>query len=166
VLAEVPGPLTAGFDVQPAGDLDHLITMLADTPVDSPAFGLVTPDGAAVMTQPPIGDPSPAARLDVAVLERLVLQPAYGRDQAQLAHDGILTYVKDTAEAYRIGSSGQAAAVFILRDMPKHAVSAVAEAGETMPQKSTYFFPKLPTGVAFHPLVEGGDTQMASGIGE
>jgi uncharacterized protein (DUF1015 family) len=34
-------------------------------------------------------------------------------------------------------------------------VAAVAEADETMPQKSTYFFPKLLTGVAFHPLVDG-----------
>lgn len=154
VLAKSPGPPPRGFDVEPADSLDHLLHLLADTPVSAPAFGLVTPDGAAVLTRPPIDDPSPAARLDVAVLERLVLQPAYGRDQAQLSHDGALTYEKDTTEAWRLGSSGEAAAVFILRDMPKSAVTAVAEAGETMPQKSTYFFPKLPTGVAFHPLRE------------
>jgi uncharacterized protein (DUF1015 family) len=97
-------------------------------------------------------DPSPAAHLDVAVLEELVFRRTFGRDQAELSHDGVLTYVKDTTEAYELGASGSAAAVFILRDMPKDAVIAVAEAGETMPQKSTFFFPKLPTGVAFHPL--------------
>ena len=43
----------------------------------------------------------------------------------------------------------------VLRPIPKTAVAAVAEAGETMPQKSTYFFPKLLTGVAFHSLVDG-----------
>ena len=42
--------------------------------------------------------------------------------------------------------------MIILRPMPKTAVVDVAEAGETMPQKSTYFFPKLLTGVAFHSL--------------
>ena len=50
--------------------------------------------------------------------------------------------------------TGAAAAALILRPIPKAAVAAVAEADETMPQKSTYFFPKLLTGVAFHSLVD------------
>ena len=43
------------------------------------------------------------------------------------------------------------------------AVTDVAEAGETMPQKSTYFFPKLLTGVAFHSLEEPIDVNLSPG---
>ena len=152
VLSADPGDLSDRFTVTPMADLAELTDRLAQTPVDAPAFGLVTPAGAAVLTCDAPDVPSPAAHLDVAVLEELVFRRTFGRDQAELSRDGVLTYVKDTAEAYELGASGSAAAVFILRDMPKDGVIAVAEAGETMPQKSTFFFPKLPTGVAFHPL--------------
>ena len=67
----------------------------------------------------------------------------------------MLGYTKDAAEAARLVAAGEAAAALVLRPIPKADVAAVAEAGETMPQKSTYFFPKLLTGVAFHSLVDG-----------
>jgi len=152
VLSEWPAGVADGFDVTPVADLDGLRAALAATSPDAPAFGLVTAGGAAVLTGPPTDDPSPAAHLDVAVLERRILLEAFGEDQAALTARGVLSYVKDTAEAWRLGRRGVAAAVLILRPMPKTAVLDVAEAGETMPQKSTYFFPKLLTGVAFHPL--------------
>ncbi len=152
VLAEDPGTLTEGFDVRPVADLDELRFVLATTPQYAPSFGLVTPQGAAVITGEQQTDASPAAQLDVSVLEERILRRAFGEDQATLAHRGVLSYVKDTAEAWELGRSGRAAAVLIMRPMPKESVVAVAEAGETMPQKSTYFFPKLLTGVAFHPL--------------
>ncbi len=152
VLAAAPVNVAEGFTVAAVPDLDTLQLTLRAAPLDAPAFGLVRPSGAAVLTAPAVPDASPAARLDVAVLEQRVFRRHYDRDQAALAHDGVLTYVKDAAEAWQLGTSGAAAAVFILRDLPKQAVMDVAEAGETMPQKSTYFFPKLSTGVAFHPL--------------
>ena len=43
-------------------------------------------------------------------------------------------------------------AAFLLRATPVEQVRTVAEAGETMPPKSTYFFPKLLTGLVFNPL--------------
>ena len=51
-------------------------------------------------------------------------------------------------------ADGSIAAALILRGIPKPDIADVSEAGETMPQKSTYFFPKLLTGVAFHPLTD------------
>ena len=154
VLGEWPAGVAEGFDVTPVADLDGLRATLAAARPDAPAFGLVTAGGAAVLTGPPTDDSSPAAHLDVAVLEERILRRAFGEDQAALTARGALSYVKDTAEAWRLGRQGEAAAVLILRPMPKTAVVDVAEAGETMPQKSTYFFPKLLTGVAFHSLEE------------
>lgn len=152
VLAEDPGDLSGSFDLTPVADLEELRRGLETAPASVSAFGLVRAGGLSIVTITPPSDASPAARLDVAVLESQVLIPSFGRDQAALAHDGVLTYVKDDAEAVRLVRDDSAAAAFILREMPKRAVVEVADAGETMPQKSTFFFPKLPTGVAFHSL--------------
>ncbi len=90
----------------------------------------------------------------MAAIERDILIPHLGADQAALAHDELLSYTKDASEARALVDSGRVAAALILRGIPKSAIAEVAEAGETMPQKSTYFFPKLLTGVAFHSLVD------------
>ena len=87
-------------------------------------------------------------------LRRYHLIPHLGADQAALAHDEELSYTKDAAEAQALVDDGRVAAALILRGIPKAAIAEVAEAAETMPQKSTYFFPKLLTGVAFHSLVD------------
>ena len=139
---ELPGP----------GELG---AALAATDPAVPSFGLVRAGSAELLTLPPAEGDSPGERLDVAVLERNVFLAGYDRDQAELAHDGVLTYTKDAAEAWRMAQDGEIAAGFILRPIPKPDVAAVSEAGETMPQKSTYFFPKLLTGIAFHPLFDG-----------
>ena len=48
--------------------------------------------------------------------------------------------------------AGECDAAFFLRPTPVELVREVAAAGETMPPKSTYFFPKVATGVVFNPL--------------
>ena len=63
-----------------------------------------------------------------------------------------LAYARDPAEALAPLDSGEADAAFLLRPTPVEQVRAVAAAGETMPPKSTYFFPKLLTGIVFNPL--------------
>lgn len=155
LLTRWPEGADAAFHTRPVEDVDALLLALAEAPEDAPALGLVTPAGARLLTAPARGGLSPAERLDVAALEREILIPHLGADQAALAHDGVLSYTKDAGEAQDLVASGAVAAAFVLRGIPKSAVAAVAEAAETMPQKSTYFFPKLLTGVAFHSLVDG-----------
>ncbi len=150
-----PGLEQSRFSIQPARDLDELLQLLEASPADQPALGLVTEDSAGVLCCPPVSGNSPAERLDVRVLEREILIPGFNADQAKLAHDGLLSYTKDAEDAWGQVRSGDAAAAVIMRSMPKDAVAAVADAGETMPQKSTYFFPKLLTGIAFHALGDG-----------
>jgi uncharacterized protein (DUF1015 family) len=75
-----------------------------------------------------------------------------GVDAAALAAGGLVTYVKDPAEAVAMAARGEAAAAFLLDGPPVTAVTRVAAAGEVMPQKSTYFDPKAPTGLVFGPL--------------
>ena len=62
-------------------------------------------------------------------------------------------YAKSAAEALdSISDDGDHQVAFLLRPTPVEQVRAVAGAGETMPPKSTFFFPKVLTGIAFNPL--------------
>ena len=69
----------------------------------------------------------------------------------QIAPEGV-TYTPQRAEAVARVDRGDAEAAFLLRPTRIEDVWAVARRGETMPQKSTYFYPKLTSGLLFHPL--------------
>ena len=69
----------------------------------------------------------------------------------QIAPQGV-TYTPQREEAVATVDRGDAEAAFLLRPTRIEDVWAVARRGETMPQKSTYFFPKLTSGLLFHPL--------------
>jgi uncharacterized protein (DUF1015 family) len=65
---------------------------------------------------------------------------------------GSVTYTPSAEEAVAAVDSGRAGAAFLLRPPTIEQVREVAARGETMPQKSTYFYPKLPSGLLFLPL--------------
>jgi uncharacterized protein (DUF1015 family) len=98
------------------------------------------------------GMPEPYRRLDTAVLEALVLRGALGMSEDDISHLRGLNYSKDLADAIDAVTSGRADAGFFMRATPVEQVREVAEAGESMPPKSTYFYPKVPTGLVFNPL--------------
>jgi uncharacterized protein (DUF1015 family) len=92
-------------------------------------------------------------RLDTGVLETLLLKNALGLSDEDISHFNGLFYARDTAEALAMVRSGEYDAAFLMRPTPVAEVRDVAAAGENMPPKSTYFFPKLLTGLLFNPLV-------------
>jgi uncharacterized protein (DUF1015 family) len=94
----------------------------------------------------------PYRRLDTAVLEALVLKSALNMTEDDISHLNGLDYARSAAEARQRVESGDADAAFFMRSTPVEQVRAVAAAGETMPPKSTYFFPKVLTGLLFNPL--------------
>ncbi len=101
----------------------------------------------------PLSDRSPAyRRLDVAILEELILNRTLGMSDADIAARRGLGYAAETAEALRLLHAGDYQAAFLCRPTPVAQVREVAAAGETMPPKSTFFFPKLLTGIVFNPL--------------
>ena len=57
-------------------------------------------------------------------------------------------------QALDLIDSGEYDAAFMLPPIPVEQIQEVAAAGESMPPKSTYFFPKVPTGLVFNPLDE------------
>jgi uncharacterized protein (DUF1015 family) len=91
-------------------------------------------------------------RLDAVILEELILKGTLGMSDEEIAEKRGLGYAKGTEEAKRALEEGAYQVAFLLRPTPVEQVRAVAAEGETMPPKSTYFFPKLLTGIVFNPL--------------
>lgn len=121
-------------------------------------FGLWTRAGGTMLTarreafEPHLPDGGSALReLDVTLLG-VVLERLAGIDADALA-SGAVAYTKSAGEA--IGSVDAALdgadAAFLLEPTPVASVLAVAAAGDVMPQKSTYFYPKALTGLVINP---------------
>jgi uncharacterized protein (DUF1015 family) len=90
--------------------------------------------------------------LDTGILETLLLKGALGLDDDAISHLRDFRYARDAGEALGLVRSGEYDAAFLMRPTPVAQVRDVAAAGENMPPKSTYFFPKLLTGLLFNPL--------------
>lgn len=90
-------------------------------------------------------------RLDVTILDTVLLRGLIGIDCTAAAQDGRLSYTHDDGAAFTAVDRG-AHAAFLMNPPAVADVQAVCVAGQTMPEKSTYFYPKLLTGLVFHPL--------------
>jgi uncharacterized protein (DUF1015 family) len=91
-------------------------------------------------------------RLDTAVLEALLLKGPLRLSDDDISHFNGLGYSRTDEEALALVRSKEYDLAFFLRPSPVAQVREIAAAGETMPPKSTYFFPKLLTGMLFNPL--------------
>ena len=98
------------------------------------------------------GKPAAYRRLDTAVTEALLLQGALAMSEDDISHLRGLEYARSTADARHRIRSGDAQAGLFMGPSPVALVREVAAAGEVMPPKSTYFFPKVLTGMLFNPL--------------
>ncbi len=118
---------------------------------ESRALRLV-PRDPALGTRALPGHSAAYQRLDTAVLEAVVLRGALGMSEEDIAAKRGLDYASDPRRAREAVESGAADAAFFLRPTPVALVREVAETGESMPPKSTYFYPKIPTGLIFNAL--------------
>jgi uncharacterized protein (DUF1015 family) len=94
----------------------------------------------------------PYRRLDTAVLEALILKGPLEMTDERIDHLDGLGYARSDADALELVTSGQFDAAFFMAPTPVERVQAVAASGESMPPKSTYFYPKVPTGLLFNRL--------------
>lgn len=93
--------------------------------------------------------------LDVSILHQLVFEKVLGITAEAQEQQSHLKYVKNFDEPFEQVLAGQAQAAFLMNATRMSEVRDVANAGEKMPQKSTYFYPKLLTGLVFSKIVEG-----------
>ena len=88
--------------------------------------------------------------LDVSVLHSLVLERTFGIDKANMAAQKNLTYIKLAEDAINAVDDGRANCCFLLNATKISEIRDVSLAGGKMPQKSTYFYPKLTTGLVMN----------------
>jgi uncharacterized protein (DUF1015 family) len=142
--------LDGAWQLEPAADPLVALAEVARWRAEEHACVLVAPDGAGVLRRPRVGVASRRDALDVSVLQSEVIG-ACGIGEAEL-REGALAYTRDASEAVEAVRRGEAALALLLSPCTGEEVMAVAAAGENMPQKSTYFYPKVPTGLVISPV--------------
>lgn len=160
VLAHRPaanGAEPAGWSAETlpgAPDWAAVKARLAAVHADAHAFGIYTPQQCVLLSKPRDPHAGVAADLDAAVLQSDIFESAWGINVEALNHDGGLSYTPDGVEAMRRVDAGVAEVAVLVNPTPTDDVVACARAGHRMPQKSTYFYPKLLTGLVFRPLAD------------
>ena len=141
-LAPDPGPILAAMAASPA----LAIGAAGLVPGRQHLLRVTTQTAASV----PASLPASWADLDTALLQFLVLAPVFGIGEEALRAGQAVTYDHDAGTAYAATRAGTAAVTFLLNAPTLDQIFAAADAGDRMPQKSTYFTPKLPTGVVIY----------------
>ena len=150
MLAELEG---RGWSSQELPGREALLARLGTAPVAGRAgFGVCTPGQwmylEGVLAGPDIdGLPPSIAALDVGQVHEGVLRPLLGIGQEELAAGQAVAYARDAREVEKRVSAGEFDFGVLMRPPTLSQIKAVADAGENMPQKSTYFWPKPASGL-------------------
>lgn len=99
--------------------------------------------------------PKALKTLDVSILHRLILENLLGITVEAQEQQLNLKYVKNFDDPFELVRGGEFPLAFLMNPTRMSEVRDVANAGEKMPQKSTYFYPKLLSGLVINPIVEG-----------
>lgn len=168
-VAALPEVLAGDFAVERlasagSGGADAAQAAVTDYLAGHPrwAFGLWGPDFDAPyglqLTHPEAahaaapGHSNAYQELDVSILQSLVLERALGITGADMAAERYVTFFKDPNDAFGRLEAGEFQAGLFMNPTGLDQIREVAFGGERMPQKATFFYPKLPTGLVFHDL--------------
>jgi uncharacterized protein (DUF1015 family) len=137
-LAPEAGRATFGLTV-PGSKTLAVVRLRADFDPEAAGLGRLAP---------------PLRHLDVVLLHELVLERALGISKAAQEAKTNLGYLKSTADTLEVAAVGDGSTqlVAFMNATPVSDVVAVCDGGEVMPQKSTFFYPKIPGGLVFHDL--------------
>ncbi|MFO8011160.1 MAG: DUF1015 domain-containing protein [Dehalococcoidia bacterium] len=147
---------------KPEENLDKWMNALSEAGYDRTAFGLyglepdkyllLIPHDVSQLYQMLPGDrPLAWRKLDVSLLHGIILQRILGIDTPEKEKES-LEYSPDEEMVLGKVISGEAQLAMFLNPAPISSVMAVADAGDRMPQKSTYFYPKTAAGLVMNPL--------------
>jgi len=129
------------------GNREHVLGWVHDGKIDVLIF-----DQDRILENPALNRLHFSLRdLDVTILHDLVLTELIGITKGAQKEYGVLSYVKDAAETLRLATEKKSYA-FLMNATKLKQIEAVSEIGEKMPQKSTFFYPKLLTGLVFNEL--------------
>ncbi len=153
------------FEVESRPSLADLLRDMADRGRMVNSFGLVAADSPDLylltLVDPEAAEPylpsdrSPTwRRLDATIATSVILRHGLGLSDVQLEDIRTVWYGEDAESAVAEVRQGRARYAVLLNPISPQRVMAIADGGERMPQKSTFFYPKIPTGLLFHPLFE------------
>jgi uncharacterized protein (DUF1015 family) len=153
-LDEAAARLDEHFRLTRVSDVARSAAAVADSTA-SWAFALAEPERGGLLAESKdaarslLADATPAclSALDTYFLHRAVLGPLLR------VPDSAVSYVHSQAEAEEAVARQACRLAVLLRGTPVQQIVDVSEAGESMPAKSTFFHPKLPSGLVIHPLV-------------
>ena len=159
-----------GATDDPDAALERLLALMAERGRSASAFGLCLPAGqaggpgderlflvtvedATALVKSLCPDcPAEWRSLDVAVLHFALLGMVLRVNPDPIEEGGSVATVEDARQAYQAVRDGRYSAAFLLNPVPVAQVLAVADAGRRMPRKSTFFHPKLATGLVINTL--------------
>ena len=104
-----------------------------------------------------------SALLDVSILDHAILGRALGITEEQLSQQENIAYTHDADEAIRRVQSGSGEIGFLMNGIDIRTIMDLSRRGETLPRKSTYFYPKLLSGLVFCPMSPGAIGRMERG---
>jgi len=143
------------------GEISSQATILEDIAAAGPdALGAYLGGGRAYVLRPrddrPViaveGEPEAVRRLSVSALHRLALEECLGIGAESLRNEANVTYTRDEQHAFDMVDAEGYQAAFFLNPAPVRDVIEVAKSGSKMPQKATYFYPKLLSGLALRSM--------------
>ncbi|HHE31707.1 MAG TPA: DUF1015 domain-containing protein [Chlorobaculum parvum] len=153
-IAKLDWPFTV-WELPGRAALDEFLT----TGGEQPCYGVVLPEmvlGIALDPKPSevlaASVPEALQELDVVVLHDLVLGQMLGIEAEAVEKESNLTYASSTDAVFDAVASGKAQVGIVLRPTGADQVMSVSRSGEAMPQKSTWFYPKVMTGMVFRSL--------------
>lgn len=153
------------FDVdeQPIGDAARVRKTLAEKGERAPTFAMARGgDRIAYLTLKrdapldrvkSLAGPAVLRALDVTLLHAIMIEEILGIDRGAQEKQTNLRYVKDTGMALAEAANAGVNAVFLMNPTKVSQVKACSDAGEVMPQKSTFFYPKLASGLVLNPII-------------
>jgi len=137
--------------VENADAVPGLLAQHLEPLADRHAFVLDDGSGELRIFQRPRGE---SDALTVRLIHRDVLDPVFGIDD-EAVKNGAVAFPKSALETARDLRAGRGRAALYLNPLSPDDVFHVTGQGEVLPQKSTFFFPKLPSGLVFRPLEDG-----------
>ena len=149
-LAHVQTRLSEMFEIEPAGNrsAEEVVELVEQRGRTGRVMAALTPDGAQLLSLRPsaIGDDWGSMAVSEAwVLEEKILRPELG--DSTLQHLGFLHDHDEAAEGVVNGSLQMA---FLMKPFPMDAFEDIVGQGQRLPRKSTFFYPKLPTGLVIN----------------
>lgn len=144
--------LERNFIVEPS-KLSTLLDDMAGTKI-----GLITKNAYYTISKKPevkiyIDASEYTKKLELTLLHYLILDELLGIDKQKLSAQTNVTYTRSLEEANGLVKNGDAQVAFICNDIPVKSILDIASQGEKMPQKATYFYPKLLSGLVTRDLV-------------